>query len=185
MDDRQVVILPGEAAPGALGMLPIRPLHPLPPTGVIAQRHGAGRRFENERAGHKHGVVGLWGAGRKLLFDLLPLGFFLCSGDIAGGFDKAPEFGIRDLGGIHPKSIDPDAVNGKFISPGFGTHASHVELAAGNPDHPWRPRFFRPFRSIWRSGGGKCCRTRGRRQAGLFFFCARSWMRHRKNGQRA
>jgi hypothetical protein len=65
-------------------------------------------------------------------------------------------------------AIRPITETLRFAAPlilaGLGADATHVELAAGNPDHARRPRFFRPLRGVWAGLSLHCGRTRTRRE---------------------
>jgi hypothetical protein len=66
-------------------------------------------RCRCEDCGASHKI--LRGCSREFFFG----GFDLGDGDVAGFFDELSELGVGDLGFVHPKPIDVDAVDGNSV----------------------------------------------------------------------
>lgn len=107
-------------------VFPTRPGDPIPP-GAEVSRSVCRGRAEDHGAWHQNFVGGFGGTWRELFFHFLPVGFFLGSGEVAGGVDEGLELAIGDFGGVDEKGFGVNLVSGLLILAGFavGGESAH------------------------------------------------------------
>ncbi len=172
MHDRQA-LASAQLRAGPLGMSPRRARHVLPPLQRIPQidcasgrrEHGGARDEEVLRRARK--VRGIeWTLGNR---------------HVAGRLNEGRELRVGDLGGVHPETVNLDAMNGlrvardpSHLAQRVGRRVTpHRKLPAGDPQHPGggiarrrglvHPRRRKACRGHWRLAR-RATRRSGRRQ---------------------
>src|SRR5215831_10666519 len=113
----------------SLRMAPVRSLHITPPLKMIVQSYRTVGRREDDRARYEI----LRRRARKILRPRRPLG----DRHVLGRVHEARELLVRDLGLVHPKTLDVHPMPGLRVRELIG---AHPKLAVGYPDHTVRRR---------------------------------------------
>ncbi len=121
-------------------MPPVRTVNIRPPLKVISQGNGAVGRRENHRTCDK--------IFRRRPRLILRPGFAFRNSDISRGLYEFRKFRIGDIGSVHPKPIDVNAVDRPRINGGlhadgifrWGVLCPHGKLTARDPGHSRRRR---------------------------------------------
>ncbi len=131
-------LLPLDARARTARVTPVRTRHPAPPLRHVAQVDRAGRRREDEGAGHEQVRGRRRGPGWELPQDLLDHRRALRDRHISRGRHEGREARVRDARGIHEEAIDPDLMDGPLRRQGELAIVAHRERTARDPHHARR-----------------------------------------------
>ena len=131
----RIVFLALDVAFWAKRVTPVRSPDVIPPLKLVVQRDSVVGRREHDGTGDEV----LRGRARKVF----RARFLFRYRDVTSGSNKFAELRVRDVGLVHPETIDVHPVDRAGIQstvhPGFRTgwriHGAHGEFAAWNPNH--------------------------------------------------